>query len=95
MAKHDSEGYIRLPSGLLIQWGVISQDSSSAAGYWVDVPFGIDFDESCFGVLISTTINSRGSNTYYVGYLDYPATVSGFSTRIRHVDSAFWLAIGY
>ena len=72
------EGYIRLPSGLLIQWGVISQDSSSAAGYWVDVPF-----------------NSRGSNTYYVGYLDYPATVSGFSTRIRHVDSAFWLAIGY
>ena len=79
----------------MVQWGVISQDSSSGAGYWVDVPFGIDFDESCFGVLISTTINSRGSNTYYVGYLDYPATVSGFSTRIRHVDSAFWLAIGY
>ena len=82
-----------LPNGLLLQWGYQRSTGTSVDGAWVSVSFPRSFG-SVYGVFANRIINTDGANDAYYGYLDYTATVSGFTYRKRPKDSMYWLAIG-
>ena len=60
---------------------------------WVNVSFPRSFG-TVYGVMANRICNSNSYADSYVGYLNNPATNSGFTYRRRPVDTMYWLAIG-
>jgi hypothetical protein len=93
-------GYQRLPSGLIIQWGV----QQSAVSTNSSVTFPIAFPNACFGVNFPSD-SYGGGNTYLRRWAPNTVTLSGFSTvtdvftsngaGLGNISKSFWIAIGY
>ena len=86
-------GYTPLPNGLLLQWGIQNRTGTGTGGAWVSVSFPRSFG-TVYGVVVNRVCNSNTYADSYVGYLNKPATNSGFTYRKRPVDTMYWLAIG-
>ena len=91
-----SSGYVKLPGGLIMQWGVITAFYANT----YSVSFPIAFPTSCFGVTGSfqNTHNVGSDNNTYAISL-FNKTNSGFT--LIHGGSTgsnmniFWIALGY
>lgn len=80
-----TNGYQKLPSGLIMQWGTV------AAG--VAVTFPMAFPTQALNVVISVNDSSTGSYAPSHSYIT-SLTTTGF-TRATQTLSARWFAIGY
>ena len=96
MVKHDSEGYITLPSGILIQWGRYYKTSGSDG--WVNITLPVPFKDKnwviVWGLQHGTTLASYRTVSpdpdYWTEQL-FRVEVLGASNPIRNL---FWIAIG-
>ncbi len=86
-------GYVTLPGGLIIQWGVTG---TIAAGGGQAVTFPLTFPAACFLALVSPITIANNTSGFSVGSRD-PAT-TGFTATHNSGTSgpvtASWLAIG-
>lgn len=82
-------GYQKLPSGLIIQWGVVT--NSPTANSPTAVVFPIAFTTS--NIPISNGIQTTNTGAY--SWIDSPTT-TGFNRRASVANAiSRWLAIGY
>ncbi|KVK99929.1 gp53-like domain-containing protein [Burkholderia ubonensis] len=81
-----SSGYQKLPSGLIIQWGTGTTQSSGS----VTLTFPVAFPTTCR----SATANNWGGGTVYVGITSFSA--ASMVVNSGSVGQNFtWIAIGY
>ena len=84
-----TNGYQKLPGGLIIQWGESKSRSSN------DITFPIAFPNACLNATCTNGRNTDSNSDYFaVNMSSY--TTTKFSTQ--HYDSAVdlsWMAIGY
>lgn len=86
-----ANGYQKLPSGLIIQWGYVI--SSASAGAAVAVTFPIAFPSACRSITATPTTNP--STTAISAWAD-SYNVSGFNIRSDSLTTGImWVAIGY
>jgi hypothetical protein len=80
-----TNGYQKMPGGLIVQWGYLSAGTDGQA-----VVFPIQFPNACFGIQIT---DSAGNAPHGATTL----TVSGFTLRTTAPDgiAARWLAYGF
>lgn len=89
-----ASGYLKLPGGIMIQWGVAT---SVASGSVTAVSFPTAFPSTCFLVIAGFRDNS-GSATTETGTCGTGGyTVSGFDlyNRTSNTHSFNWIAIGH
>ena len=93
----DSEGYLTLPSGIVIQWGNVYKTTGGDA--WIDVTFLRAFSSAVFAITTGLEDTKTSTSSGY-GYIKAGAiTLSGFDLMaygqsgdtIRHT---YWMAIG-
>ena len=86
-----SNGYQKLPGGLVMQWGTATAGANTAT----TVTFPIAFPSACVNVQISTISSSTSDN--YLNKVNANATTTDFAIRNSQnsVWSIYWLAIGY
>jgi len=89
-----SNGYVKLPNGLIIQWGF---DSTSFGN---TTTFPIAFPNNCFNVSVTlnTSVNSTQSGVAIYCAI-YSKTTTGFTTQgigwnSASVSGKYWFAIG-
>lgn len=84
-----NSGYQKLPSGLIIQWGVTN---SASAGQAVSATFAIAFPAACLQATMSA--GTAGANVYIDGVTFTATTISG---RVggSGASIARYIAIGY
>lgn len=84
-----SSGYQKLPSGLIIQWGVTN---SASAGQAVSAKFAIAFPTACLQATMSA--GTAGANVYVDGVTFTATTISG---RVDGSGSSIarYIAIGH
>lgn len=89
-----TNGYQKLPSGLIIQWGITA--SAVGDGSYATVTFPIAFPTSC--------LNASATNSSTAGGNLGATTISNITTttmRVGHYNGSanacqiFWMAIGY
>jgi len=94
-ASHHTNGYQKLPSGLIIQWGQVSNDGTGEVSF----SFPISFPSQLFSIAISDNEASSAQHTTYV----IGRSTSGATIRWRTSDGALnndtdlfttWIAIG-
>lgn len=84
-------GYQKLPSGLIIQWGTSS--TSNGAGTWT---FPIAFPNAALRVFASQDATGSGSTMYAVGAHAVSQTTANIASALASGgDAIFLLAIGY
>jgi len=82
-----SDGYVKLPGGIIIQWGYVS---SIASGSGTFISYPISFPNHAYSVTI-TSVNSGGGGTVDIG----TPNTSGFEAYASVNGSAgYWMAIG-
>jgi hypothetical protein len=97
-ASLTTNGYQKLPSGLIVQWGQYSSSITSETS--ISVSFPVAFPNTCLNVQ-ATGINSAGANNRDL----WPQVVS-FTTNIATIfcqgggntdrlDGVYWFAVGY
>ena len=86
-----TNGYQKLPGGMIIQWGTTS--SASPGNLTVNLP--TTFPTVFLGVLM--LIKDHGSSNGYLGLQAVPLSISSFSYRTYYQtgNAYFWFAIGY
>lgn len=88
-----SEGYQKLPSGVIMQWGSISATSGSAD---VSLTFPITFPTAVLSIAGTTGATTTGSFCSFNTLTTSGASVGGWSASTsRSVTPVKWLAIGY
>ncbi|SNZ11917.1 Phage tail-collar fibre protein, partial [Persephonella hydrogeniphila] len=91
-----SSGYQKLPSGLIIQWGIVPRGSNDGT---ISVAFPIAFPNSVFGVGVSANsiglTDARISRVHNVSLTGFDSVVDYFNTARDAGYSEFWVAIGY
>ena len=99
LASLTSNGYQKLPSGLIIQWG----RTSIAPGY-KDVTFPIPFPTALLSINITPNIGSTPSSATMFSSAVGTSGLAGFSCASYFYNGAsfgmanealFWIAIGY
>ena len=81
-------GYQKLPSGLIIQWGKTAPNVNT-------VIFPIAFPNQCFNVQVSF-LDSASTATPYIGQLaPVNITINGFNYGVVIDRSRQWLSVGY
>ena len=96
MAKHDSEGYVTLPSGILIQWGRYFKTTGSDG--WVNITLPVPFKDKNW-VIVWGLQNPRSLDGYRTVSPDpdywteqlFRVEVLAASNPTRNL---FWIAIG-
>lgn len=83
-----TSGYQKLPGGLIIQWGWVSNGGGAAVG----VTFPIAFPNACINVQATMQVNAGGSSYVYASKVQ---TYSASGATIYANNTFFWLAIGY
>lgn len=85
-------GYTRLPSGLVIQWGLATPNTT--------IYFPIPFPNAVYSITVTkdrgTTAHWSSLGVYEVA--THHVTLSSFQVYIHFNDAAFkhrWMAIGY
>ena len=92
-----SNGYVTLPGGVIIQWGVVNSTTSSPETHYT--PFPIQFPNACFNVVV--TLKQSGplqspSTGVASGSVGPDPTRSGFTgTSGGSALGYYWQAIGY
>jgi hypothetical protein len=84
-----SNGYQKLPSGLIIQWGSLTIPINSTSA----VTFPIAFPSNCYGITQGFALS--GGNFYMTG--TNSITLTGFNFMNVNTGSAttvYWMAIG-
>lgn len=105
-ASLGSAGYQKLPSGLIIQWGVASFTSNVTIGQCINisVTFPITFPTAVLSVYLSGGLWILGSESAEHNYSYYDLTNSGMSIQCLRVSGSNsgseigyvrWLVIGY
>lgn len=88
-----TNGYVRLPGGLIVQWGRTGAIATDTAA---TVTFPTAFPSTCAAVFTtanSTTIDAGGA--YHVSAAGNVTTTNFVLTNDSQTNSFFWLAIGY
>ena len=86
--QNDKDSYVKLPGGVIIQWGSVSQGSSNGLK---TVAFPTSFPNSISSAVCSTLRSSDGSNGYnHVSNVDR----NGMSILLDGIGG-FWIAIGH
>ena len=88
---HGSNGYQRLPGGLIIQWGVKNSSASGA----VTVTFPIPFPNAVCTVNVNpVTANANFANPDNIGLASFP--LSAYTHDGSRISlGCRWVAIGY
>ena len=89
-----TNGWQRLPSGLIIQWG---RDTATGANHTVTFP--IPFPNACFSV----TVSGLANGTYFIPYNRTPTTTgyqqgfyaTGGANGAATTWEGYYMAIGY
>ena len=86
-----ANGYTKLPSGLIIQWGTVSVGATSTT----TVNFPISFPTACFSVTSTLSLNTLGGqspawSTYILSASQFNA-VNGSTGALSY----YWMAIGH
>lgn len=97
-ASLTNNGYQKLPSGLIMQWGVFldqAAPNSATANTWYKIQFATTFPNRCFNVTVSNYDNTNAANVAAV-MTDTP-TVSSVNVAWNTTQShaVFWQAFGY
>lgn len=93
-----TEGYQKLPSGLIIQWGITDASTNNTPD-GVYKAFSLEFPNQCLNVS-ATMRDATSSNPNYMVWVKN-ATKSGFYLVTDSTDStsgsvySYWQAIGY
>ncbi|WGL54432.1 gp53-like domain-containing protein [Kluyvera intermedia] len=93
-ASRDANGYQKLPSGLIIQWGANPASVGGAAGDGNTVNFKIAFPSYCAQIIVSF---DNGSASIPAGAAT-AGTLTNFKLRCSASSGGYnfrWLAIGY
>ena len=86
--QNDKDSYVKLPGGVIIQWGSVSQGSSNGLK---NVAFPTSFPNSISSAVCSTLRTSHGSKGFnHVSNVDR----NGMSIVLDGVGG-FWIAIGH
>ncbi|PRG49422.1 gp53-like domain-containing protein [Burkholderia multivorans] len=89
-----ANGYQKLPTGLIKQWGFSTTASSGSTPYQVTVTFPMTFPNAFFGA-VTTNV---GGGLSYVGVVDGPTTSAKssltFSSGTVGWQTFFWYALG-
>lgn len=88
-AVHAGNGYQKLPSGLILQWGTYSVVT---AGVAVPVTFPIAFPTGCYSVVVCQSSVSTATQSAWVSASPTTTGFSGSGTAAGGV--AYWMAIG-
>lgn len=79
-----SEGYMRLPNGLIIQWGTANAPGGEVSQY-TDITFPIPFPSSAFKVLLGTEADAGLGRAIMASY--FSLTTTGFRMQSRAVQN--------
>ena len=86
-----TNGYLKLPGGLIIQWG---SASITAVGNGISVPYPIVFPTAVLAVTASQAGNSSSAGTVVIGLGNL--TAAGFDAWASSGTPGFtWIAVGY
>ena len=91
-----SNGYTKLPNGLIMQWGLLPD----TAGNQVSVPvtFPINYNNQVFSIVITANSKDRTVNALNVWSV-FNYALTGFTARTQDNDSTayegFWQSLGY
>jgi len=88
-------GYQKLPSGVIIQWGSYGVNNSTPNSSAITINYPISFPSSCFTVVVGSRTTATVNNLDAI-YFGQPAswTASGFTTQAYYLSGMTWLAIG-
>jgi hypothetical protein len=94
-----TNGYSKLPSGLILQWGVTSASTSAAR----NITFPIAFTTACLNLQGTATNPTAGNNSsydYFAQVVSFTASSAVFEMQIAGgasipSSSIYWFAIGY
>lgn len=84
-----ANGYYKLPSGLIIQWGYISTTLALVAQI---INFPITFPNSCLNIITQCQFNT-GNDSFSSGYNNISA-ITNSSFTVDYRASRYWFAIG-
>jgi hypothetical protein len=89
-----TSGYFKVPSGLIVQWGVTGSVSS---GTTQGISFSVAFPTACAQVLVSARDNSAVATTAtgQVGSGNYSTTGADLYNRTSVSQTINWIAVGY
>lgn len=88
-----NNGWTKLPSGLILQWGTIGTYGPSLVNTPQVVTFPITFPNACLCV-INTTLSNYGSSTA-IAYVSLQSWCVSSATFEATVQGRSWFAIGY
>ena len=93
--KCDSDGYITLPDGFLIQWGT-EIDSTNEGNLTRHITFALSFNTDCPAIATSYQQDGSQDQSNYQGVIKYGSVSStGFDlTFWRHHTALSWIAVG-
>jgi hypothetical protein len=106
-SSKSTNGYQKLPSGLIIQWGTYSYTGNGAAYQYGTLNFNISFPNVCVAAIITGSTIYTGASLNTGGPVSVYATDSYTASNFRwrtdtNVNSNFsgtqvfsWVAIGY
>jgi len=89
-----TNGYQKLPSGLIIQWGKASQTTTAAQGP-NSVTFPIAFPTACLSVNATDARTNYAMSIGSGGGLSYSTTGFEWWQEVAQTNQIFWIAIGY
>jgi hypothetical protein len=95
-ASISQNGYVKLPSGLMLQWGV-----ESVIGGTLTITFPIPFPNRVFSIIPALSSGALSDRTLSVGLSSFPPSTTDFIACVRNgagagvTESIYWQAIGY
>jgi len=99
----NTNGYCKLPNGLILQWGIDYSAGITVQSYSKTINFPMAFPNACFQVQLTLDDVGYGSGNFTTGIGLEARTASNFRFTIKNrTDKAaslnsnvFWFAIGY
>jgi hypothetical protein len=95
-----TNGYQKLPSGLILQWGKVGSGADGGAGSAGSVTFPIAFPNAVFSVnaMVSEEINNSGATSVRIKGPGISTTGFSYNCWIGGTSAAadyiYWIAIG-
>lgn len=85
--SEDTNGYQKLPGGLIIQWGTVAAGSN--------ITFPIAFPTACLNIMMTTnTSNNQSANISHVHFYISATTTTGATRGVTTYEGK-WIAFGY
>lgn len=97
----ETNGYTKLPNGLILQWGRYSVASLNAAIYY-DIFYPITFPNKILSAMISISAHDSNGNAQGVNHRMDTSRLTQIQLKLRAATDitytnviVFWVAIGY